>query len=206
MSNLNATSDFQEFQGLHNNFMHYPQLLPQQMAYNPYAYGSHSASNLFVISCAALQRMMIAPESLASLPTICRCDPNVHQLRNSFNDQTLPGLQLPPPIYQTSSATFYNMYQNDEPDVSSLPYQSYQSYHTSAIPQTLDKQSKLRNNYPATNHTHQKNRKNKHNQFVKSTSNKKRGPNVYELIFKDERPVIPRRYEFMYIFIYCTQR
>ncbi|GBB94260.1 hypothetical protein RclHR1_02320015 [Rhizophagus clarus] len=183
------TTDFQEFQEFQNHYVPSHQLTPQQMTtnYPSYAYGSYPASyfpNFFVIPCAALQnnfnnlRMMPTPEPAFPVPNICRCDHQLYQL---------------PPIYQTysqqssmSSATFHD---TDEPGV--LPYQSHQSYHTSAIPQTsiIGKQSTLRNDYPETNHTHQKNRKNKQNQFA---PNMKKDPNVYELIFKDTRPIIPR--------------
>lgn len=229
MSNLNNTPDFYEFQ--FQNHVMYQQFSPPQMTtYNP-SYPASHFPNVFVIS---LQNnlnnphMMITPEPLLASPllpiqNVYRCDPNVHQSRNSSSDQTLHSYQIYSPhtyhsyppqlLYPTlpTSATYNIMTnQNDEPDVIPLSYQSHQShqsYHTSAMPaessvnfQTslINKPPNLRNNYTvvATSQTLQKNCEDKNIQFAKSTSNKNRDPDTFELILKDRRSIIPRTYEY----------
>ncbi|PKY46877.1 hypothetical protein RhiirA4_420961 [Rhizophagus irregularis] len=229
MSNFNNTPDFHELP-FQNHVMYQQLSSPQMTTYNPSCtYGSYPAShfpNFFVISLQnnlSNPHMMITPEPLLAspllpIPTICRCDPNMHQSRNSFSDQNLHAYQIYPHTYHSypyqypmlpTSATHNIMTnQNDEPDVIPLSYQSHQSYYTSAIPaeisvdsQTtlIDKPPNLRNNYTvATNQTLQKkNCKDKNIQFAKSTSNKNRDPDTFDLILKNRRSIIPRKKKTM---------
>jgi hypothetical protein len=203
MNNFNEFHD--EFQ---NHAMPYHQLSPPQMTtYSPYwSYPASHFTKFYVIPNAALQNnynfnnlhTMISPESLASppllIPTMCRCELNVHQLRDSPSDQALVGYQnfsqqpsrinqnyqnyqqIPQNYPYTISTSLSATYNNDEPD--ELPQSSAESQ--------TEKPSKLHN---------------KKNKFTKSTSNKKLDSNTFKVvIFKDKGSIIPRKYENIHMF------
>jgi hypothetical protein len=173
MSYLNTTPKFQELQ---NHVTPYYQLPPPQMPGRWVCLTS--PETYYNPSC-----------TYGSYPTTYFPNLSYTALQNNlYNPRTMispvDSLPLPPlPI----------------PTLYLLPL-PYQSYYTSAIPQTpfIDNQSKLWNNYPVTSQSLQKNCKNENIQVAKNTSNKIRDSNTFELILKDWRSIIPRTYEHLF--------